>query len=454
MFPTHRFWLFAVFFFLMANTIPALAQDKSLKLYNNHTREKIDVTFMRGGKFDKKALKQLNHFLRDHRRNEAATMDPELFDLLWNVANDLNALDKRIAVVSGYRSKKTNDSLRAKGRKTAKNSQHTRGKAIDFKIPGISSSEVRKVGFKYQVGGVGHYPNFTHLDTGSVRSWPRMSRAQLSKIFPDGKTLHIPSDGKPLKGYAQARKLESAGKLALLGNIAPTYTSSGSLFAKLFGVDGNNQTNKPVSASSNNKQEIVTASAKDSVKKLSPEDIIARAQNRAQALNKRSDAIELAFAEVHENPDEYEQEEALGFELTTRPRHRDFTIGRILHAGVTQNPSPQNDNLASTSPVLALTSTGNDDFLTQELSRIFSSVETQAVTKPTRAKSTAKLAAKPALNKVKARSNEMFFISAPSFVNHEQHVTDLASSFYKKIGQQRYQSNDIKNLRRSHRISM
>ena len=45
---------------------------------------------------------------------------------------------------------------------------------------------------------------FVHMDVGNVRHWPRMTRDQLAKIFPDGRTLHIPSDGNPLPGYALA----------------------------------------------------------------------------------------------------------------------------------------------------------------------------------------------------------------------------------------------------------
>jgi hypothetical protein len=61
-----------------------------------------------------------------------------------------------------------------------------------------------------QVGGVGYYPTsgspFVHLDTGSVRAWPRMTRAQLKEVFPDGKTMHLPTDGTPLsqEGYQVA----------------------------------------------------------------------------------------------------------------------------------------------------------------------------------------------------------------------------------------------------------
>jgi hypothetical protein len=42
------------------------------------------------------------------------------------------------------------------------------------------------------------------MDTGNIRHWPRISREQLVKLFPDGRTVHIPSDGHPLPGYALA----------------------------------------------------------------------------------------------------------------------------------------------------------------------------------------------------------------------------------------------------------
>ena len=69
-------------------------------------------------------------------------------------------------------------------------------------------SKLREAGFKIQGGGVGYYPRsgspFVHLDVGNVRAWPRMTRTELARIFPDGKTLHLPADGKPLPGYSQA----------------------------------------------------------------------------------------------------------------------------------------------------------------------------------------------------------------------------------------------------------
>src|SRR5258708_19355417 len=79
---------------------------------------------------------------------------------------------------------------------------------MDFFIPGALLEELREAGLRLQRGGVGYYPSsgspFVHVDVGSVRHWPRMSHDQLARVFPNGRTVHIPSDGHPLSGYALA----------------------------------------------------------------------------------------------------------------------------------------------------------------------------------------------------------------------------------------------------------
>ncbi len=190
-----------------AAATPAAAENRTLSFFNTHTKETLTVTYKRNGRFDRAALKKLNWFLRDWRRDEQTKMDPELFDLLWTAYRKVRG-KKPIWVVSGYRSPVTNAMLRKRSRGVAKFSQHTLGKALDFYIPGVNLATLRKTALKMHQGGVGYYPGsrspFVHLDTGRVRHWPRMSRKQLVRLFPDGKTLHIPSDGKPLKGYKLA----------------------------------------------------------------------------------------------------------------------------------------------------------------------------------------------------------------------------------------------------------
>ena len=153
-------------------------------------------------------LEQLNWFLRDWRRDEPTRMDPRLFDTVWEVYREVGS-NEPMRVNSAYRSPNTNAMLRRRSSAVAKNSQHMQGKAMDFYLPDVSTVRLRAIGMRIQNGGVGYYPNaytpFVHLDVGSVRAWPRMTRAQLARIFPDGKTVHIPSDGRPLPGYDEAR---------------------------------------------------------------------------------------------------------------------------------------------------------------------------------------------------------------------------------------------------------
>jgi uncharacterized protein YcbK (DUF882 family) len=200
----------------------ANGDTRSLSFAHIHTDETLTVTFKRRGKYDEAALKQLNWFLRDWRRDEPTTIDPHLFDILWEIHREVKASGP-ITIISAYRSPQTNSMLRARGRGVARYSQHMVGKAIDFYIPGIELSDLRVMALRLQRGGVGFYPTsgspFIHVDTGSVRHWPRVTREQLAKIFPDGKTVHIPSDGKPMPGYALAMaELESKGGRA--GTIA------------------------------------------------------------------------------------------------------------------------------------------------------------------------------------------------------------------------------------------
>ncbi|MHB1101538.1 MAG: DUF882 domain-containing protein [Devosia sp.] len=192
--------------------VSAASGDRTLYLYHTHTKQTGRFTYKRNGQFDQKVLKELNIFLADWRTKEPTKMDPALFDLLWSVYQEVGA-SLPISIVSSYRSPRTNAMLAKRSSGVADSSQHMKGKAMDFFIPGINLTKLREVAMRHQVGGVGYYPTsgspFVHLDTGNVRAWPRMTRAQLKKVFPDGRTLHLPTDGKPLSNegrqYAQAQ---------------------------------------------------------------------------------------------------------------------------------------------------------------------------------------------------------------------------------------------------------
>ena len=186
----------------------ALNETRTLSFHHTHSNEDLTVTFKRDGRYDEDALKQINHYLRDWRSQDQTTMDRHLFDILWEVYRDVDG-KKPIQIISAYRSPATNAMLRRRSSGVARFSQHMLGHAMDFFIPDVPLEQIRYAGLRLQRGGVGFYPTsgspFVHLDTGSIRHWPRMTREQLVKVFPDGRTVHVPSDGTPLKGYELAR---------------------------------------------------------------------------------------------------------------------------------------------------------------------------------------------------------------------------------------------------------
>ncbi|OAF08405.1 ATP-binding protein [Bradyrhizobium centrolobii] len=183
-------------------------ETRTLSFHHTHSGEDLSVTFKRDGRYDEAALKQLNHFLRDWRTQDETVMDRHLFDILWEVYRDVDA-KQPIQIISSYRSPATNAMLRRRSSGVARFSQHMLGHAMDFYIPGVPLEQIRFAGLRLQRGGVGFYPTsgspFVHLDTGSIRHWPRMTHDQLAKVFPDGRTVHLPTDGVPLKGYELAR---------------------------------------------------------------------------------------------------------------------------------------------------------------------------------------------------------------------------------------------------------
>lgn len=211
----------------------ALNETRTLSFHHTHSDEDLTVTFKRNGRYNEEALKQLNHYLRDWRSQEQTTMDRHLFDILWEVYRDVDG-KKPIQIISSYRSPATNAMLRRRSSAVARFSQHMLGHAMDFFIPDVPLEQIRFAGLRLQRGGVGFYPTsgspFVHLDTGSIRHWPRMTHDQLASVFPDGRTVHIPADGTPLKGYELAlADLEKRGN----GDGASTKAKPG-LFAFLF----------------------------------------------------------------------------------------------------------------------------------------------------------------------------------------------------------------------------
>ena len=167
----------------------ANGETRKISFHHIHTGEDLTVTYKVNGYYDEAALRKINNLMRDWRESEEIRMDPHLIDLLWEVHREVGAKEA-IWVVCGFRSPETNSMLRRRSNGVAQHSQHMLGKAIDFYIPGVPLEQLRAAGLRAQRGGVGYYPTsgapFVHMDTGSVRHWPRMPEEQLASVLSKG----------------------------------------------------------------------------------------------------------------------------------------------------------------------------------------------------------------------------------------------------------------------------
>ncbi len=145
----------------------------TLRLYNTHTNEKIEIVYRRGDQYIQGALAKLDYFLRDHNTNEVRHFDPRLYDILSDLTASVGHPGGEIDIVCGYRTNSTNAALRAHTNGVAKNSLHIQAEAIDLRMPGVNTLKLRKAALALARGGVGYYPHsdFIHVDTGRVRQW-------------------------------------------------------------------------------------------------------------------------------------------------------------------------------------------------------------------------------------------------------------------------------------------
>ena len=145
--------------------------DGFLALYNLHLHENLALQYKRNGHFNRGALDQINHTLRCRQTQKVHVISPKLVELVDNIQDHFGG--KEVQVLSGYRSPEFNASLKAHGHKVAGHSLHMQGLAMDIRIPGVSTRELREYALSLREGGVGFYPQngFVHVDVGRVRQW-------------------------------------------------------------------------------------------------------------------------------------------------------------------------------------------------------------------------------------------------------------------------------------------
>ena len=145
---------------------------REMKLVNAHTGHKFSGEYWYNGRYLPDAFGEIKSVMKDHRTGEKFPIDPRLMDILY-VLQRRAGNSANFRVFSGYRSPKTNASLRRHSESVAKGSLHMTGQAVDLELPGTKLSALKKTAISLKSGGVGYYPRdgFIHLDTGRVRHW-------------------------------------------------------------------------------------------------------------------------------------------------------------------------------------------------------------------------------------------------------------------------------------------
>lgn len=131
-------------------------RSSSISMYRVCTKERIKLRVLDdNGRPRRAARNQLARLLRPRGSSRTRLPPPRLLQLLQRVSDRFDG--RTLVVISGYRTP---------GRGTSKTSRHAQGRAIDFKVEGISNQVLRDYLRTFPNVGVGYYPRstFVHLD--------------------------------------------------------------------------------------------------------------------------------------------------------------------------------------------------------------------------------------------------------------------------------------------------
>ncbi len=146
---------------------PALAAaEKSvpLRLTNQNTKETFDVDLFVGSEWNPNALLVCDWLMRDWRQNQMVSCDRKLYAALYVIQRYFSEKG-RIEIHSGFRTENTNTLLREMGYGAAPGSMHKSARAIDFSIQGTDLRQVARACWNLNLGGIGLYSGWVHLDT-------------------------------------------------------------------------------------------------------------------------------------------------------------------------------------------------------------------------------------------------------------------------------------------------
>ena len=108
---------------------------RRLKMYSGHTGESLNAIYWIDGQYIAEVMNEIDFFMRDWRDRRKIKMDRRNIDNLAAISAILET-NEPFKLLSGYRTRRTNDMLRRRSRSVASNSLHVKGQAADGAVAG------------------------------------------------------------------------------------------------------------------------------------------------------------------------------------------------------------------------------------------------------------------------------------------------------------------------------
>jgi uncharacterized protein YcbK (DUF882 family) len=159
---------------ILEPALPPLPDNRRIVLVHPPSKERLDVIYWRGGRYDPAAMESIARLARDRSSGQVHAIDPQVIDFLFDLLSRSGLPSStEIHVLSGFRSRATNAALVRSGEQAARQSLHMEGKALDVRIPLLPGGAIGEIAKTMQRGGAAFYPadGHTHVDTGAVRTW-------------------------------------------------------------------------------------------------------------------------------------------------------------------------------------------------------------------------------------------------------------------------------------------
>ena len=154
-------------------------KPRTIHVVRPASNEKTRLLYWKDGELIDSAYQELCHLLRDVNGKETAPIDPKLLETLWGAQAFVAryGIESPVEILSGYRTRNSNNKLIEQGIPAARQSLHMSGKAADIRISGLTEEVLGGLVKSFRQGGVGFYyrsgpkGGWIHTDTGLNRTW-------------------------------------------------------------------------------------------------------------------------------------------------------------------------------------------------------------------------------------------------------------------------------------------